>query len=297
MDEFVQAETMETIETNEGTPEVDFDLFDSEWYGDGQTANDDDEGFDMEEADGEEADADQQEADDAADTQAEDNADTAEQQEQTEEQKDEAADQRFTLKHLDDVRDYSREEVIELAQKGLDYDRKTGKLTEKIDEYEAFLKELAEPAGLDIEQLMDSTRARLFKAKEAKEGREISDTDALLKVQRDRISRQRTKEIEAENTAKQQKNDAEKQRNDMFNRFLEAYPDVKATDIPKSVWAEVNKTGNLVEAYSKYEVKQLRDKIAVLEQNAKNAARTTGSRKSAGAPKAKDPFDEAWDSF
>lgn len=297
MDEFVQAETMETTEITEGTPEADFDAFDSEWDGDGQTANDDDEGFDMAEADGEEADADQQEADDAADTQAEDTADTAEQQEQTEEQKNEAADQRFTLKHLDDVRDYSREEVIALAQKGLDYDRKTGKLNEKIDEYEAFLKELAEPAGLDIEQLMDSTRARLFKAKEAKEGREISDTDALLKVQKDRASRQRTKEIEAENAAQQQKNAAEQQRNAMLNRFIEVYPEVKATDIPASVWAEVNKTGNLVEAYAKYENQQLREKVATLEQNAKNAARSTGSRKSAGAPKAKDPFDEAWDSF
>ena len=126
---------------------------------------------------------------------------------------------------------------------------------------------------------------------------EISDTDALLKVQRDRASRQKQKKIEAETTAKQQKEAAEKARNAMLTRFVEIYPEVKATDIPQSVWAEVNKSGNLVEAYSRYENKQLRDKVAVLEQNAKNAARSTGSRKSAGASKPKDPFDDIWDSF
>lgn len=297
MDEFVYADSMETTETAAVTTDADFGAFDNEWDGDGQTASDEDEGFDMDEADGEEADADQQEADNAADTQAEDTAETADNKEQTEAKKEEAADQRFTLKHLDEVREVSRDEVIALAQKGMDYDRKTGKLTEKIEEYEAFLKELAEPAGLDIEQLMDATRARVYKDKEARAGREVSDTDALLKVQRDRANRQKNKEIEAETTAKQQKDDAEKQRSAMFSRFVEIYPEVKATDIPQSVWAEVNKTGNLVEAYARYENKQLRDKVAILEQNAKNASRSTGSRKSAGAAKVKDPFDAVWDSF
>ncbi|MBQ8900846.1 MAG: hypothetical protein IJY72_07810 [Akkermansia sp.] len=288
---------METTETVAVMTDADFGAFDSEWNGDGQTMNDDDDGFDMDETDGEEVEADQQNTDEADVLEAADTADTAETKEQTEEQKAETADQRFTLKHLDEVREVSREEVIALAQKGMDYDRKTKNLTEQIEEYEAFLKELAEPAGLDIEQLMDSTRARLFKAKEAKEGREISDTDALLKVQRDRASRQKQKKVEAETTAKQQKEAAEKERNAMLTRFVEIYPEVKATDIPQSVWAEVNKSGNLVEAYSRYENKQLRDKVAVLEQNAKNAARSTGSRKSAGASKPKDPFDDIWDSF
>ena len=297
MDEFVQAETMETTETAAVTTDADIGAYDSEWDGDGQTMTDDDDGFDMDETDGEEVEADQQNTDEADVLGAADAADTAETKEQTEEQKTETADQRFTLKHLDEVREVSRDEVIALAQKGMDYDRKTKNLSEQIEEYEAFLKELAEPVGLDIEQLMDSTRARLFKAKEAKEGREISDTDALLKVQRDRASRQKQKKIEAETTAQQQKEAAEKERNAMLTRFVEIYPEVKATDIPQSVWAEVNKTGNLVEAFALHENKQLRDKIAVLEQNTKNAARSTGSRKSAGASKPKDPFDDIWDSF
>jgi hypothetical protein len=100
-----------------------------------------------------------------------------------------------------------------------------------------------------------------------------------------------------EEQEKAKKEAAEKERNAMFTRFLEIYPDVKATDIPQSVWAEVKQTGNLVEAYARHENKQLRDKVAVLEQNAKNAARSTGSRKSAGASKPKDPFDDIWDSF
>lgn len=40
------------------------------------------------------------------------------------------ADERFTLKHLDEVKTVGREEIIVLAQKGLDYDRIRAKVNE-----------------------------------------------------------------------------------------------------------------------------------------------------------------------
>ena len=74
--------------------------------------------------------------------------------------------------------------------------------------------------------------------------------------------------------------------------------------MPKSVWDEVNKGSDLMGAYTRYasaqtakENAELKKRIETLEQNAKNAVRSTGSRKTAGTAKAKDDFDIGWDSI
>lgn len=212
----------------------------------------------------------------------------------TEEPKEEPAeeakteDQLFTLKHLGETKDYSKDEIIPLAQKGLDYDRiRTERDTLKseqatLKEHEEFLKELAELAGQSVEELMIATKARLIVQDEKKKGRDISLENAMYRVQSD----MKAKKAAPVKTAIQES----------FARFAELYPDVKAEDIPKEVWTEfADGKRDLSVVYTEYlsraelrktqqELKQLKEKMSAAEQNQKNRQRSTGSRRSNGSP-------------
>lgn len=276
----------ETVET-EVTTEVDLSAFDEGW---------DDDSAVVEEA---EVEAEQETDDSSEANQQEEDGTGAEDNQQAESEEvkadEKAANQVLTVTYNKATKDFDwerdKDEIKTLVQKGMDYDRKTQRLAD----YEEFLKELAAPQKLNIEQLIDTTRARLFKANEAREGREVSDTDALLAVQKQRAEKAAAKQSEAEAQKQTEKETAEQKNREMLNRFIAAYPEVKGDSIPKSVWEESKKTGDLVAAYAKHEKKQLEEQIAVLRQNKKNAERSIGSVRSTGASKARDAFDEGWD--
>ena len=228
-----------------------------------------------------------------------------EEEPETEEVKEEPAaeeqpsDQTFTLKHLGETKDYTREEVIPLAQKGLDYDRirteRDALKAEKasLQEHEDFLKELAELAGSTIDDLMVDTKARLVVQDEKKKGNEITFEQAKYRVQTD----MRAKKTQAPVVSK---------REESFQWFQRNFPDVAAEDIPTEVWMEFG-DGSQVDlsvAYQKYmsnselrktqeELKQLQEKMKTLEQNVKNKNRSTGSRRSNGSP----PIDHDLDGW
>jgi hypothetical protein len=183
----------------------------------------------------------------------------------------------------------------------MDYDRKTQKLSDTIAEYEAFLDEIAAPAGLNRTQLMDSIRARALVASEAEAGRTISETEALFRVQQSRADKKRVAEEEAQAEIQRKQAEAERQQSEMLQRFATTYPEVKAADIPPEVWAETRKSGDLVSAWAKYENARLKRekaelerRISTMENNAKNAQRSTGSQKSAGNATEDSAFDAAW---
>ena len=300
MDKNINAETVEATVDVAVTTDPVAEAFDAGWNGDGFSGfarHADDYTDDADESDDDEADQPEAEADVNEDTSGENTAEAGNTEETAETQENTAADQRFTLKHLDETREVGREEVIALAQKGLDYDRKTSKQATKIAEYEAFLDELAGPSGLTREQLMDSIRAQMFREKEKAEGREISEAESIFRIQQERAAKAQ-QEQEAAAQAEQTRAADEEQRNtDMLLKFSEAYPNVKAVDIPQSVWEESRKTGDLLGAYMRFENADLRRRLEVSEANQKGARRSTGSMQSAGAAPSKDAFDEGWDSI
>lgn len=301
MNENYQADFVEETEDAEVTTEATEAAFEDDWYSDGVAERP------VAEETAEDVDSSEQEADQQTEEETATNDTPAEEQEaqqteeQTEEAKEEVADQRFVLKHLDEVREVSREEVIALAQKGMDYDRKTQKLSDTIAEYEAFLDEIAAPAGLNRNQLMDSIRARALVASEKEAGREISETEALFRVQQSRADKKRIAEEEAQAATQREQAEAERRQSEMLQRFATTYPEVKASDIPAEVWAETRATGDLVSAWAKHENAQLKRekaelerRISTMENNAKNAQRSTGSQKSAGNSSEDSDFDAAW---
>lgn len=209
------------------------------------------------------------------------------------EQKAEDTDQYLELKHMDTVRKVNREEAKTLAQKGLDYDRIRGerdamqKDYQQLKQYEGFLNELKGDFP-SIEAMMTDTRARMLAEKEG-----ISYADAVAKVG---VMQQGA-------PVKQQVPQEQPSKMPAVDQFIQKYPGVKAEEIPKEVWNEVARTGDLVGAYEHYQTdKAAKDKIAALEQeietlkqNAKNAARSTGSVTSSGKTSGKSLIQQLWD--
>jgi len=285
----VEAEETEVTEQIESA-------FDEEW----EDAPADDNDFDLsDDTEAAEAEHQSEEADEQEETEAE--------PEETPEDKPaagaEAEHQRFHLKHNGEERDVDTEEVVALAQKGLDYDRVRQERDTfkdqhpKFKDYESFLSELAEASGTDIPGLMEQTRATLLVQKAKAEGRELSEAAAIAQIRaesRKAAEKPAAEEPKPEKTPEQEQ---EEQRKANVAAFVKAYPGVKAEDIPKEVWEDCFRTGDLTGAYARWENRKLKTENEQLKQNQKNKERSTGSRRSAGATTPKDAFDEAWDSI
>lgn len=288
-------EIKEAVET-EGTE----DWADSDAFWDDDPAAETEPAAEQEEAEGAEADEQEAEETDTADDPRDEGADDG--AEEPEGQQGESADQRFELKHLEETRSVDREEVIKLAQKGMDYDRireERDSIRPELRLYREFLKELADGSGLTVLELIDTVRAQRLVAKEKESGKEMTEAEALIKVQRERSEKAKSApKAEEEAPPKEEKPaeaKAEDSRKESFARFAREFPDVKAEDIPAKVWQDFSAgKGDLADIYARHENQTLKAKIAAMERNEDNRKRSTGSRKSSGA-KAKDIFDSAWD--
>ena len=280
-------ETLEAVSTEELTDEALFDGWDDDPVAEEEET----------EAVEEEAETESEETDQSEEEEAEDASDdeSTEELEKELEAVSKKADQTFTLKHLDEVKEVNREEVITLAQKGLDYDRirteRDNLKAEKasIQEHEDFLRELADLAGLSVEDLMVETKAKLVVADEKKKGYDITLDQAKYRIRSEMKNRTKAEPVAEEETPTGPSIQELREAN--FKRFIEAYPDVK--DIPSEVWKEFG-DGSKVELkdiYARYENKQLKAKIADLEKKQK---KSTGSRKSNGNPVKEDDIYAGW---
>ena len=225
-------------------------------------------------------------------------------EEPTEEPATEAPVEQYELNHGGKVSTVTRDEVVVLAQKGLDYDRiKTDRDTvraenDKLKAEHDFLQELADSSKMTVEQLIDETRADIISKRDGTR-KEV----ALQQVRAQRESKTNSKMAES----------LQKAREADYAEFAKTHPNLKTEDIPAEVWQRMN-DGNLLlsEAYAPIDVKNaqkaaadkaaelesLKSRLAALEQNEKNRERSTGSRKSTGASvRPKSTFSEAWDAW
>ena len=236
-----------------------------------------------------EEDADQQESEEK------DDSDDGKPEKTEEEAESKEPDPTFTLKHLDEVREVNRDEVIELAQKGMDYDRirsDRDSMKTKLDEWESFLKRIA--GEQSIEDLIDSTLAKLDVTEAEKRGEELDEVEQFKKLRIERVKRETKNPPPAEEKPKTEEELEKERLSKSIQRFLKEYPNVKADEVPQEVWKDYrNKRADLVECYQLYENKKLKDEIKTLKQNQKNKERSTGSKKSAGK-KAVDKWFDGW---
>lgn len=236
-----------------------------------------------------------------------------EEETKAEQEKPEPKAEAFTLKHLGEVKEYTRDETVALAQKGLDYDRiRTERDALKAEapkhkDHEAFLEEVAKSAGVDVETLIEDIRTKALVDRESKAGRPLTETAAREQIQRERAARLKENEPAPEAAPAEpetQKDSRDEKKRAELQKFAMAHPDVKGTDIPQEVWQEYRESDSSFEdIYTRRvlyprlqkELEDLKKQKSADEQNAKNAARSTGSRKSAGAGRAQDPAFAGWD--
>lgn len=218
----------------------------------------------------------------------------------------EAQADQFTLKHLDETRTVSRDEVIALAQKGMDYDRIRGRLDEqkdydelkqrigKLEEYESFLKELA--GDKTVDELVDEGRAQALMQRSG-----IDHDTALGRVKLDRErkafenERQKQQTQQQEQEKQKEQADAQEQwRKECFLAFGKEFPDVDPKSIPQEVWDAFGRGETLVSAYSLHQLRALQKQQNEQKRAEENAKRSTGSRQTAGAKENMSAFDAAW---
>lgn len=230
-------------------------------------------------------------------------AEDAEAPEEQEKQPDEAkpetqpdaGHQRYKLKVKGEEREVGLEEMTELAQKGADYDGLRADRDQlrsdkaRLEDYGTFLQEMAKAGGVTVEELMESTRAHMLMQQAEKGGNPMSEEDARAQVK----AKAPKQEAEKAPEKAPEKTPEEKAR-ETIQRFLDLYPEVKGTDIPKEVWDQAEKTGDLIAPYQRWQAQQLKAERQQLEQNRKNRERSTGSRKSAGQSSTDKAFDAAW---
>ena len=209
----------------------------------------------------------------------------------------------FVLKHLGTEQTVGRDEVIALAQKGLDYSRIKDKLqtseTEKseIAEKLSYFEKLADSQGKTLDQFIEATAAAL-RADEKK----IPYEDALREVQ---FEFEKSKFAKEKTNWEKSRSDTETEENTRqadIDAFMAKYPEAaaKPDSIPKEVWAEAEKT-SLTEAYGNYMAKQKDAEIASLrkqleqeKQYRKNKESSTGSQATDNSGEKDTFFESLW---
>lgn len=286
------AEPMEATQAVETTPDPD-DWSDLENFDDIEVMDSDEEGTDEQPA--------EPEADQQKETAETETPDTKEPESATEQ---ETADQPelIELKHLGQVVRVTPEQLNAYAQMGLDYqrirdDRDAARAeVARLKEMEDYLKELAAPQGISVEDLLDGAKAEVLANKE-----HLDRGIALQRVKLDRERKQFEAQKAQQTRAQQEQSEKEQRQRDQFLQFAKEYPKVKPNDIPKEVWEKFKEGMNLTSAYAQYEAKSLRDQVASLEakleaekKNSENKKRSTGTQKSAGNVTEQDAFDRLW---
>lgn len=209
----------------------------------------------------------------------------------------------YVLKHLGTEQKVNREEVIALAQQGLDYARIKDKLhtaeaenAEKSEKLSHFEK-LAERQGVSLDEFIVMSVASL-RADEKK----ISYDEALREVkfefERDKFAKEKSDWEKSRNSEKT----ADDARQADIDAFMEKYPDIAKDPnaIPKEVWQEAETVG-LTQAYGNYlqrqkdaEIASLRKQLEQEKQYNKNKESSTGSQATDGSSATDAAFDALW---
>lgn len=215
---------------------------------------------------------------------------------ETEETPAEPAPELFDLKFMGETKQYTREEMTTLAQKGMNHDRilqQRDALQQFKSQHETVVSDLSRIAkqfGMEPADLLHSMEKNLRRQ------RGESDAEAEANIRAERADRQ----LQAQKKLEEQQAEIQRRQQADIRAFEARYPNVNPQTIPQSVWDEVRKGEMLVNAYGRYETEQLRaenqrlqQQLAVQAQNEKNKQNSLGSMKSGSTTQKTDPFLEA----
>ena len=214
----------------------------------------------------------------------------------------------FDLKYNKETKQYTRQQVTELAQKGLNYDHVTEQrdrlqqenadLAKFRDENSAILDTLraaAEASGKSVPEYLTSIRTNLLVAQG------ISPETARERILREDAEQRLHSQQKAEEAAASSKRDTEQRQKDDIARFQKKYKDVGPKSIPQEVWEAVRGGELLTDAYGDYQrrelerqLKEANEKLAIRAKNESNKQKSLGSLQSTKQETGKDPFLEGF---
>lgn len=214
----------------------------------------------------------------------------------------------FDLKYNKETKQYTRQQVTELAQKGLNYDHVTeqrDRLQQEIadlakfrDENSAILDTLraaAEASGKSVPEYLTAIRTNLLVAQG------ISPETARERILREDAEQRLHSQQKAEEAEANRKRDAEQRQKDDIARFQKKYKDVDPKTIPQEVWEAVRGGELLTDAYGDYQRRELErqlreanEKLAIRAKNESNRQKSLGSLQSTKQETGKDPFLEGF---
>ena len=210
----------------------------------------------------------------------------------------------FDLKYNKETKQYTKQQVTELAQKGLNYDHVTEQrdrlqqenadLAKFKDEYSGVfetLESMAEAAGKKLPEFLTSIRMNMLVAQG------VSQETARERILREDAERR----VQASAAEENRKSKAEERQREDIRRFQEKYKDVDPKTIPQEVWQAVGKGELLVDAYGDYQrrelerqLKEANEKLAIRAKNESNKQKSLGSLQSTKQETGKDPFLEGF---
>lgn len=214
-----------------------------------------------------------------------------------------AAQRVWTLEYRGQTVTAGEADMAALAKKGLDYDRLETEYAELRPGVE-LLNAFAKRAGVSLADYVTDLRVRLKQSEgmdedTARQAVELEVREAAVSAReaRERAAREAEERQAEERRAWEARRDAD------IETFVQVFPEAAADPktVPPEVWEAVRGGSSLTAAYAAYTRRQ-QERAAQAEAKAKaqaaeNAARSTGSMRSAGSAAAgKDPFLEGWES-
>ena len=229
------------------------------------------------------------------------------------------AEQKFTIKVNKETREVGLSEMTELAQKGADYDRVKGQLTQARQNLETIkaeidkskkVSDILEMIAADVHSTPDEILRRVHINWRMNNGETEKEAIAHIEAEATKRELSALKEQQSHEKGESESQEARAQRE--IAEFREHYPDVDITkELVGKLMEDVQNGMSFLNAYRKFEAAKkdeeansLRAEIAKLQQqlkaeqqNNKNRSNSPGSQTDAGGRNAKSDFDEFVEAF
>jgi hypothetical protein len=185
-----------------------------------------------------------------------------------------------------------RSKIIELAQKGMNYDHIKGQLDGfKNSNTQKMLAKLASDAGISPDEYL----GRVLGSIGDRQVQELADAEGISAELARRLlnAENKVKDYEASEQSRQ----SNAKFDNMLQNFAKNHPDVRAEDIPPEVWAKVQAGADLEGVYATHKNSQLQGEIDTLKatieqlkQNKMNEQKAVGPVRGEQAGKDEDAF-------
>lgn len=199
---------------------------------------------------------------------------------------------KFKIKFNHQEEEISYEDAVPLIQKGRNYD----KLQERLNELQSNpalskYSKVQEVSALLGYQTDDELIEALYQTHYQRTAEEKGLTPAQVRKEHELAQKEKSL-TEKETAAQKQARESE-----MYSRFAENFPDVKAEMIKPETWVKVNAGMDLTTAYTQQVNEDLQNELKILKQNQANSKKAPISSvsKHGAEPTVSDPFLEGFD--